>query len=185
MIKNGEIFIIDFGLATFFSQDGKTHHENTMTDSLIGTPKYTSLHIHMGNTYSRRDDMVAIGYMMMSLEYIDVPLPWSDCQSGLLLDDYPSAAGRPGGGTGYMLESCVDKDYPDIHILHPLNIYRQFLKSIENIQHWLKTRTNEDGDSINRWMDYLCATYAMTYPEKPKYDQFAEIFSDMIDTNTL
>lgn len=169
MIKNGEIVMIDFGLATFFTDDGKTHHENTRSDSLVGTPKYTSIHVHTGNTYSRRDDMIGVGYMMMELEYIDIPLPWSDCQTGLLGE---GDAPRPEAGLGDAYEN-----YPDIHILHPVNIYRQFLKSIENIQHWLTTRTDDhESGGTQRWMNYFCMTYAMTYPEKPKYGELVEIF---------
>ena len=176
MIKNGEIIMIDFGLATFFTDDGKTHNTNTRSDSLIGTPKYTSIHIHTGNTYSRRDDMIAIGYMMMELEYINVQLPWSDCQTGLLLDGEESSRPEDGLG-GVSIDPETLSDYPDIHILHPINIYRQFLKSIENIQHWLNTRTDDHEGGTQRWMDYFCMTYAMLYPEKPKYDEFVEIFS--------
>ena len=181
MIKNGEIFIIDFGLATFFTDDGKTHCENTRTDSLIGTPKYTSIHIHMGNTYSRRDDMIAVGYMMMDLEYIDIPLPWSDCQTGIL--DGAAEGRSEVVDTSAPVPPIADLNYPDIHILHPLNIYRQFLKSIENIQHWLKSYADTDADAdatnrIERWMNYYCMTYAMTYPEKPKYDELMEFFDN-------
>ena len=156
MIKGGEVYIIDFGLATFFTDDGKTHRENEHTDTLIGTPKYTSINIHVGNTYSRRDDMIAIGYMMMELEYIDIPLPWSDeCQTGILD------------------EAAIAADHPDIHILHPANIYRQYLKSEQMISHWLK---NHVFDNIEKWHDYFSMTYAMEYTDKPKYANLNAFF---------
>ena len=155
MIKGGEVFMIDFGLATFFTDDGRTHHENDRTDTLIGTPKYTSIHIHNGNTYSRRDDIIAIGYMMMQFEYTDTPLPWSDeCHTGVFDEGVPAA------------------DHPDIHILHPVNIYRQYLKSEQMIAHWLVGF--EDG--TEKWRDYFCMTYAIDYPGKPGYAELSALF---------
>lgn len=67
MIKDGNIILIDFGMATYYVDENMHHRPNITTDSIIGTPKYTSLFIHKGNTYSRRDDLVALMYMYFFL----------------------------------------------------------------------------------------------------------------------
>jgi serine/threonine protein kinase len=157
MIKGDDIHMIDFGLATFFTEDGRSHRPNDRTDTLVGTPKYTSINIHMGHTYSRRDDIIAIGYMMMEFEYAGTPLPWSDeCHTGLLE------------------EAATAADHPDIHILHSLNIYRQYLKSEQMILHWLSGE--DDPPTAEKWRRYFSIAYNMEYPDKPKYQELAGLF---------
>jgi serine/threonine protein kinase len=90
MIKNGEIFLIDFGLATFYI-DGKSgvHIEcnNTRTD-IIGSLLYASYNIHLGHTHSRRDDCIQLCYIFL---YIILGfLPWegnrlTTCGGGVLV----------------------------------------------------------------------------------------------------
>jgi serine/threonine protein kinase len=169
MIRAGEIYMIDFGLATFFTDDGRTHRHDERTDTLVGTPKYTSINIHIGHTYSRRDDIIAIGYMMMEFEYTGTPLPWSDeCHTGLF--------------EGGPEEAAIAADHPDIHILHPVNIYRQYLKSEQMIAHWLggaaaaAADDTEEMERAQKWREYFCMTYAMEYPDKPKYAELAAMF---------
>ena len=68
MFKNGTIYLIDFGMATFYIDENANHYANRTTTNLIGTPKYASINLHRGNTYSRRDDIISIGYMAIFLE---------------------------------------------------------------------------------------------------------------------
>jgi len=80
MIKNGDIFLIDFGLATFYSFD--KHSVEQSETSMIGSPKYMSINIHNGYEYYYRDDLISIGYVYLFLlfkecfwmpkEYIDI-----------------------------------------------------------------------------------------------------------------
>ena len=63
MIKNGDIFLIDFGLATFYIDENGQHYQDKLTDTIIGTPKFVSINIHNGHRYSRRDDLISLGYM--------------------------------------------------------------------------------------------------------------------------
>ena len=59
------IRMIDLGLMqTFGSPSG---HRSNEHGGMVGTPLYSSLNIHQGNTASRRDDLEAIGYVICEL----------------------------------------------------------------------------------------------------------------------
>lgn len=74
MIKDGEIYLIDYGLATFWIDGNGKHITNLKQDTIIGTPKYVSYYNYIGNTISRRDDLISLGYMIMYFIYSY--LPW-------------------------------------------------------------------------------------------------------------
>jgi surface protein len=62
MLHNDQIFLIDFGFSTFYINENKKHQTNLISNNIIGTPKYISINIHDGNTPSRRDDLISLGY---------------------------------------------------------------------------------------------------------------------------
>ena len=109
MIRNGELFLIDFGFSTFYINEDKEHipyHDKNM--NILGTPNYVSVNIHDGVEATRRDDMISLGYMFLYLFY--EKLPWEN----IMNIENPS-------------------DYSAIHIYHPKNMKRKELKSIGNI----------------------------------------------------
>ena len=63
MVKNGDVFLIDFGLSTFYMNDVGEHYPDKQETTLVGTPKFASIYILEGHRYSRRDDLISIGYM--------------------------------------------------------------------------------------------------------------------------
>ena len=65
--------IIDFGLSRFYMK-GDKHVDNTSDKSIVGTVRYISIHIHEGNVYSRRDDIISIMYVAIYLAKGN--LPW-------------------------------------------------------------------------------------------------------------
>jgi serine/threonine protein kinase len=75
MIKGGDIYLIDFGLATFFLDEQYKHIPyRGNKDSIIGTPKYISPNVHALVEPVRRDDLISIGYIGLTL-YCGI-LPW-------------------------------------------------------------------------------------------------------------
>jgi len=58
---NIDIVLIDFGLATFCSENDYT--ENAIREHIIGTPKYISYNIHNGCDPHYRDDLISLGYI--------------------------------------------------------------------------------------------------------------------------
>jgi serine/threonine protein kinase len=76
MMKNGELYLIDFGLAAFYLNENGEHVVNSYPeDTLVGTPKYTSFFVDYGHTPSRRDDLISLGYIYLYL--FSKSLPWS------------------------------------------------------------------------------------------------------------
>jgi len=65
--------IIDFGLSRFYMK-GDKHVDNAEDRSIVGTIRYISKHIHEGNVYSRRDDIISIMYVAIYLA--KGSLPW-------------------------------------------------------------------------------------------------------------
>jgi len=109
MYRNGELFLIDFGLSTFYLGENR---ENVQNEHITGTPKYISYFIHDGCCPGRKDDLISLGYMYLWLCCGE--LPWERVSS------------TSEGGQGELLEEC--------HILHPKNQERKRLKGLDELQ---------------------------------------------------
>jgi serine/threonine protein kinase len=73
--KSNQIYIVDMGLAKYYYYKDIKKHITLRTDKgLTGTARYASLNSHNGLELSRRDDLIAIGYVM--LYFFLGQLPW-------------------------------------------------------------------------------------------------------------
>jgi casein kinase 1 len=59
-------YLIDFGLSTFYQDEDGNHKLPTTPPRkhLIGTPNFVSCFIHEGQDPTRRDDLIALGYVV-------------------------------------------------------------------------------------------------------------------------
>ena len=64
--KSKNLFLIDFGLAEKFIDNGQ-HIWFSEGNFFKGTNMFSSLFNHLGLAYSRRDDMVSLGYILLYL----------------------------------------------------------------------------------------------------------------------
>jgi len=144
MIKNSELFIIDFGFSTFYIDDNKNHlhinPNNIENCNIIGTPKYISINIHNGITPSRRDDLISLGYIFILL--LNKQLQW---------DVFPNIENN--------------NNYDEIHVLNPKNQYMKQLKQIETIEKII-IKENTLSQSIYQFIKYC---YSLKYDEDPNY----------------
>jgi serine/threonine protein kinase len=76
------VYLVDFGLSGVYYQDGE--HTEQYEDTLTGNPYFASIGAHRG-AQSRRDDLEAVGYML--IYFLTGTLPWvKDGQAALAKD---------------------------------------------------------------------------------------------------
>ncbi|XP_031625945.1 casein kinase I [Contarinia nasturtii] len=80
--NESNLYILDFGLCTFYMKNG-SHIEPQKHEASAGrgTGHYMSVYAHKHTVLSRRDDVESIGYML--IEFLQGKLPWT----GANMDD--------------------------------------------------------------------------------------------------
>jgi serine/threonine protein kinase len=70
-------YLVDMGLAKRVFDPITGQHIKFKTDNtLTGTASYASIHAHLGEELSRRDDLEAIGYVL--IYFLKGTLPWQN-----------------------------------------------------------------------------------------------------------
>lgn len=125
MIKDGNIYLIDFGFSMFYIQGDGFHIENEISDTITGTPKYISYNVHCGDMSSRRDDLISLGYVYLYM--LMKELPW---------DILPQVA--------------MNGNYDANHIEHSRN---QSIRECKKIEH-IETLRDIIGEEITLFLGY-------------------------------
>ena len=72
--NEGQIYIIDFGLAKKFKSERGNHVKFAITKHITGTPRFCSINAMRGVEQSRRDDLESLSYLI--LYFLRGSLPW-------------------------------------------------------------------------------------------------------------
>ena len=153
MIKNNELYLIDFGLSTFYISDTNEHLPNIRSDTIIGTPKYMSINILEGNRYSRRDDMISIGYILVNIYLGRIFWEKEEREKEEREKEDQEQIENP-------------NKYNKLNIDHPINRQRLENRRIELFRKYIKD-TNI--------LEYLEEVYSYKYTDKPDYIKLINI----------
>eukprot|EP01062_Namystynia_karyoxenos_P007166 TRINITY_DN12513_c0_g2_i1.p1 TRINITY_DN12513_c0_g2~~TRINITY_DN12513_c0_g2_i1.p1 ORF type:complete len:362 (+),score=118.34 TRINITY_DN12513_c0_g2_i1:144-1229(+) len=88
------VFAIDLGLSKKYRQERAPYKHIPFRDgkNLTGTARYTSVNTHKGQEQSRRDDLEAIGYVL--LYFLRGGLPWQNLKGGTKKEKYDLISAR-------------------------------------------------------------------------------------------
>jgi len=70
------VFVIDFGLASLYLDEKGEHIPYNKSASFRGTHRYASINSHKRREQSRRDDLEALGYVLVY--FLEGSLPWQN-----------------------------------------------------------------------------------------------------------
>jgi serine/threonine protein kinase len=152
MEKNGEIYLIDFGLSTTFVDEDNNHIKNQGSrEHIIGTPNYISINVHNGVEPSRRDDLISLAYVY--LYFLNGCLPWERGQYSL---------------------SKSSNVYENTNIL---NEEIQIKKQMKIEYHTFSEKTAENDKTENLKLNqYFNYCNQLKYEETPDYNYLIKLY---------
>jgi serine/threonine protein kinase len=130
------LYVIDFGLAKYW-KNGSKHIARKTNQMILGTARYMSINAHRRHTQSRRDDLEAIGYMLIYM--LRGNLPWE----GLKTKDREER-------NAMILERKVNNTIDSLVEGYP-KVFGEFLRTARN----LKFEENPDYEGYRqRFLDF-------------------------------
>lgn len=149
MIKSGNMFLIDFGLATFYTNDENMHiTDSEITETIVGTPKYISFNVHDACIPTCRDDLISLGYIYIYL--CAKELPWDGVSAIPANDEYSS----------------------ELYIMNSKNQQRKALKTWSSIQPICLRICKQ----LEQFMGYC---YQLTCAHQPNYELCISFFTHL------
>jgi len=129
MIHNGNLVLIDFGLAIFTIDENGDNIPIKKSTHITGNVKFVSLNTHYGYSISPKDEMISCFYILLWMVY--GKLPWS---SPPLINS---------------------SEYDVTHVLHPLNMYVRYYKEWGVIQKFIDEYSPLDISCDTYWNEFL------------------------------
>jgi serine/threonine protein kinase len=153
-----QLYLIDFGLATFYVNEYREPIEATeLKQYIVGSPKYASYYVHCGLQSQRRDDLISLGYMYIFLKHRGIT--WDDIRI-----PNPNVLGE-----------STERVYSEMDLNHPRNIERKHKKELTHlIRELQRISYNEDCVSIVKYMEYC---YRLSPTSTPHYNALQSLFS--------
>jgi serine/threonine protein kinase len=152
MLRNSELFLIDFGMATFYLDENRQHIAETPAKThLLGTLKYISYNIHCGSPYTRRDDLISIGYIYLFIHGI---LYWDRM----------------------LFSEETDSTFPETHILYSKNQCMKAAKKLDRIMAFFEEHRLEEP-AIAEYTRYV---YGLGFAETPNYEYLLSTIANAI-----
>lgn len=151
MLKNGKLYLIDFGISS--SIIPKINAEPNK-ETIIGTPKYISYFVHDGYEPMYRDDIISIGYCFIYF-YMGI-LPWSNVT----------------------IHESEITNYPEIHILHEKNQVRKKWKQLSNIEKLISRISTTNMENViifQNMLEYFKMAYSLDINEMPVYSDLCDV----------
>lgn len=146
--------LIDFGLATYFVDEHFNHILDQPSYHIIGTPRFASFHIHCGHKYSRRDDLISLGYLFV----------WRMFHGTYLWDPTPTPP-HP-----FLMES---ETYDRIDIRNKRNIELLKNKECSVFQQKCGLDRYSDRHPLVQYINYV---YGLGFDESPNYEYMKSLF---------
>jgi serine/threonine protein kinase len=166
MIKNGDLHIIDFGIASAVDSIEEINKEPDR-DTIIGSPKYISYFIHQGYEPMYRDDLISVGYCFFY--FVMGSLPWTSDITNI--------------GVNGLGNDDKQQVYPEIHILHEKNQARKRCKewgNIEKIVNALNKKykvydLSKYEQVFTNIFEYFSLCYNLQLEEQPFYEELCQV----------
>jgi serine/threonine protein kinase len=154
MLNEDELILIDFGMATFYTDDARHHICETTyhKEHIIGSPAYASIHVHDGVEPTRRDDLISAVYIVLTI----------------LCPSWKIPAGK------HMDET----ELPVTHRDTPKNRLHAERKQLPNIEKSMITDVSPDNREI--MLSVVNYLYQLSFTEMPDYDYIISKFDATI-----
>ena len=151
--KSHIIYVLDFGLSKKF-RSSRTHQhiKYTVNKKLTGTARYASINALKGCEQSRRDDLEAIGYVLMY--FLRGSLPWQGLQIQKGEDRYKKILQKKKATTAEELCKGFPKEFVD-YINYTRNLEFEADPDYKYLRNLLVTVLEKENSKFDFWYDWV------------------------------